>query len=145
MPSITINGTRCEAQIGMTVLEVAREAGIRIPTLCYLKDTSAVASCRMCVVEVEGADCPVPACTTVVREGMGVKTESLRLTEYRRMALELLLANHGTGSLDDCSACESDGRCELQTLCREYGVLGAASCMSRHLNGSGAIKGGAAV
>lgn len=145
MPSITINGTRCEAQIGMTVLEVAREAGIRIPTLCYLKDTSAVGSCRMCVVEVEGADCPVPACTTVVREGMGVKTESLRLTEYRRMALELLLANHGTGSLDDCSACESDGRCELQTLCREYGVLGAASCMSRHLNGSGAIKGVAAV
>ena len=145
MPSITINGTRCEAQIGMTVLEVAREAGIRIPTLCYLKDTSAVGSCRMCVVEVEGADCPVPACTTVVREGMGVKTESLRLTEYRRMALELLLANHGTGSLDDCLASESDGRCELQALCREYGVLGAASCMSRHLNGSGAIKGVAAV
>ena len=89
MPSLTIDGARVAVPEGTTVLEAARAAGIRIPTLCYLKDVSAVGSCRVCVVDVEGEEHPVPACSTVAREGMAVATQSLRLTDYRRVALEL--------------------------------------------------------
>ena len=78
---MTIDGARVAVPEGTTVLEAARAAGIRIPTLCYLKDVSAVGSCRVCVVDVEGEEHPVPACSTVAREGMAVATQSLRLTD----------------------------------------------------------------
>ncbi|MEG2369274.1 MAG: 2Fe-2S iron-sulfur cluster-binding protein, partial [Raoultibacter sp.] len=70
MSSITIDKTIVEVAPGTTILEAAGQAGIRIPTLCYLKDRSAIGSCRVCVVDVEGVDHPVPSCSTVVRDGM---------------------------------------------------------------------------
>ena len=97
MPSITIDGIAREVPAGTTVLEAARETGVRIPTLCYLKDVSAVGSCRVCVVDVEGLDHPVPSCSTAVWDGMAVTTDSPRVQAYRRVALELIIADHGQG------------------------------------------------
>lgn len=125
MPNITINGVAHEAAEGATILEAARAAGIRIPTLCHFAGREAVASCRVCVVEVEGLDQPVPACATCVREGMAVTTDSPRVAAYRQMALELILAGHGLDSTSYCFSCVKNGACELQDLCREYGVTGS--------------------
>jgi NADH dehydrogenase/NADH:ubiquinone oxidoreductase subunit G len=101
------------------VLEVARAAGIyTIPILCYLKDTTATGSCRMCMVEVEGARTLLPACATTAAPGMVIKTESDRIDAARQMVLELLLAsgNH------NCLVCEANGVCELQALAYRYQV-----------------------
>ena len=126
MPSITIDGIAREVPAGTTVLEAAREAGVRIPTLCYLKDVSVVGSCRVCVVDVEGLAHPVPSCSTAVWDGMAVTTDSPRLAAYRRIALELIIADHGQGVGAPCFSCDKNGACELADLCREYGVEGPA-------------------
>ena len=123
MPSITIDGRVLEVAEGATILEAAQHAGIRIPTLCYLKDVSAIASCRVCVVEVEGQEHPVPACATFVEDGMSVTTDSPKIMAYRSVALDLVASDHGLGLEDRCSSCAMDDACELQDLCREYGVL----------------------
>ncbi len=122
MSSITIDGRVLEAREGQTVLEVAREAGIHIPTLCYMAHRSAIGSCRVCVVEVEGQAAPVPACTTPVRDGMVVQTATERVLEYRRMAVDLLISNHGLNSTNFCFSCMKNGACELQAVAREVGV-----------------------
>lgn len=140
MPSITINGAPVEAAKGSTILEAARAAGIGIPSLCYLKDVSHVASCRVCVVEVDGIDHPVPACATPVADGMSVTTSSPRLDTYRRIALELLLADHGISSLDECAACPSDGACELQGLCRAFGVGKAKDAAADGASGGSSLS-----
>ncbi len=118
-PTLNINGMTVEFQSGQTILEAARAAGIyTIPTLCYLKDTTATGSCRMCLVEVEGARTLLPACATAITPGMEIKTESDRVEASRRMVLELLLAsgNH------NCLVCEANGVCELQALAYRYQV-----------------------
>lgn len=122
MPSITIDSIAVEAPEGATVLDAARAAGAHIPTLCFLKDVSAVGACRVCVVEVEGLEHPVPACSTPARDGMRVTTSSPRLDAYRRIALELIVADHGPGVGAPCFSCAGNGACELQDLCRELGV-----------------------
>ena len=122
MLNITIDGRALEAREGQTVLEVAREAGIHIPTLCYLAERSAIGSCRVCVVDVEGQDAPVPACTTRVVDGMQVQTATERVLKYRRMAVDLLISNHGLDSTDYCFSCVKNGACELQAVAREVGV-----------------------
>ncbi len=122
MPSITIDGRELEAREGQTVLEVAREAGIHIPTLCYLAERSAIGSCRVCVVEVEGQPAPVPACTTPASDGMVVNTATERVLEYRRMAVDLLISAHGLNSTNFCFSCMKNGACELQAVAREVGV-----------------------
>ncbi len=92
-PSIlTINGATCTFESGQTILEVARGAGITVPTLCDYKDTIPTGACRVCVVEVEGARTLVPACATPAAPGMAVQTESPRVVAARRMIIELLLA-----------------------------------------------------
>ncbi len=110
--SIRIDGELVSARQGQTVLEAAREHGKYIPTLCYLKGLSSTGACRVCMVEVAGTDRLLASCTTPVQDGMSIRTGSTRLEEYRRMAVELLLVerNHV------CSACVSNGRCELQAL-----------------------------
>ena len=123
MPSIAIDGVRLEVSERTTILEAAREAGIRIPTLCYLKDVNAIGSCRVCVVEVEGEEHPVPSCTTVARDGMVVTTNSPKLASYRRTALDLILSEHGLDSTRYCFSCVKNGACELADLCREYVVV----------------------
>jgi predicted molibdopterin-dependent oxidoreductase YjgC len=117
--TVTIDGKPVEFQPGQTILDVARHAGIyTIPTLCYLKDTTATGSCRMCVVEVEGAQTLLPACATQAAPGMVIQTESARVNAARKMVLELLLAsgNH------NCLVCEANGVCELQALAYRYQV-----------------------
>ena len=123
MPSITIDGIALDVAEGSTILDAARAAGIRIPTLCFLKERSAIASCRVCVVDVEGFDQPVPSCATPVQDGMKVTTSSPRIEAYRRIALELIIADHGLDSTNYCFSCDKNGACELQAVCREYGVL----------------------
>lgn len=116
--TLSIDGNLISARPGETVLEAAAEAGIRIPTLCDMSGLSSVGACRLCVVEVEGAARPQPACLTKVSEGMVVRTATARLREYRKMILELLLAerNHV------CAVCVANGDCQLQDLCAELGV-----------------------
>ncbi len=110
--SVRIDGELVTTQEGLTVLEAARAHGKAIPTLCSLKGLSAVGACRVCMVELAGTDRLVPACTTLLQEGMSIKTFSSKLTAYRQMVVELLLVerNH------ICSACVSNGHCELQSL-----------------------------
>jgi bidirectional [NiFe] hydrogenase diaphorase subunit len=116
--SIRIDGEFVEARDGQTILEVARARGRYIPTLCYLKGLSAAGSCRLCVVEVSGVNRLMPACTTTVQDGMSVTTTSDKLARYRKMAVELLLAerNHY------CAICVSNGHCELQAMASRLGV-----------------------
>ncbi|MCR5370138.1 MAG: formate dehydrogenase subunit alpha [Clostridium sp.] len=118
MIKIFIDGKEITAQENRTILEIARENGIEIPTLCYLKDVNEIGSCRLCMVEIEGKNTLFAACRTVAREGMRIRTESERLTEHRVQMLRLILANHRL----DCMSCPKNGFCKLQTLCNDYGV-----------------------
>ncbi len=115
--SIRIDGELVSALEGQTILEAARAADKYIPTLCYLEGLSAVGACRLCIVEVSGTDRLLPACTTPVQDGMSVTTNSPKLTQYRRMAIELLFVerNHV------CAVCVSNGRCELQVNGHRHG------------------------
>jgi predicted molibdopterin-dependent oxidoreductase YjgC len=116
--TLTINGKTVTASEGATILEAARSAGIRIPTLCHHPDLTNIGACRMCVVSVEKARGLQTACTTPVAEGMVVHTESEEARETRRFVLEMLLSDHP----NDCMTCEANGDCELQDLVYEYGV-----------------------
>ncbi|WP_017324540.1 bidirectional hydrogenase complex protein HoxU [Synechococcus sp. PCC 7336] len=116
--TLTIDGQLITAREGETLLQAAREAGIEIPTLCYLDGVSEVGACRLCLCEVEGQSKLLPACVTQVAEGMEVRTDSERLQRYRRMTVELLFAegNHV------CAVCVSNGNCELQDLAIAVGM-----------------------
>ncbi len=122
MVRLTIDKTSIEVSGKTTILEAAREAGIRIPTLCYLKGINNIGSCRLCMVEVEGVDNLVASCNTPCRDEMVVTTDSERIRESRKIALDLLLSNHCNGGIQRCFSCKKNGSCELQALCREYGV-----------------------
>jgi len=99
-------------------MDAAKEVHIDIPHLCYLEGLKPYGACRVCVVEVEGEPRLAPSCIRVVGNGMKVKTSSVRVRRARRMALELILADHP----QDCLICERNGNCELQRLCFEMGV-----------------------
>lgn len=119
MITLTIDGIRVQAEEGETILQVAKRAGIRIPTLCYLEGLSPRGACRLCLVEVRNwGGRLVPACATPVQEGMDVVANSERLRELRRSILEMLFAerNH------ICAFCVSNGHCELQDLAAELGM-----------------------
>ena len=116
--TLTINDQRVVAPEGATILEAAREGGIRIPTLCHHPDLTNVGACRMCVVTVEKARGLQTACTTPVFEGMVIHTESPEARETRRFVLEMLLTDHP----NECMTCEVNGACELQDLVYEYNV-----------------------
>ena len=116
--TLFIDGKNVSARAGQSILEVARENGVEIPTLCHLDGLSDVGACRICVVEVKGSPKLFPACVTSIFEGMEVTTQSERLQKHRRTILELLFAerNH------ICSVCVANGHCELQTLAQEQGM-----------------------
>lgn len=116
--SARIDGELVSAYEGQSILEVANACHRHIPTLCYLPGLSAAGACRLCMVELEGSDRLLAACTTPVQDGMSIRTHSAKLTEYRRMALELMLVerNHV------CSVCVSNGRCEFQNLLISLGI-----------------------
>ena len=116
--NLKINGLNVTAPAGSTILEAAQAAGIKIPTLCYLKEINEIGACRMCVVEVKGARNLVASCVHPVAEGMEVQTNTPKLLDSRRRTLELLLSNHDK----KCLSCVRSGQCELQELCQELGV-----------------------
>ena len=116
--TLTIDGRDMTAHDGQTLLDVAREHGIDIPTMCHLDGLSDVGACRLCLVAVGGSNKLQPACVTPAAEGMSVQTNTPRLQEYRKMIVELFLAerNHV------CSVCVSNGNCELQDMAAKQGV-----------------------
>lgn len=116
--NIKINGIPLSVPKNYTILEAARENGFEIPTLCYLKDINAIGACRICVVEVKGARSLVAACVYPVNEGMEVVTNSPAVLKARKLTLELILSTHDK----KCLSCVRSGSCELQKLCKEYGV-----------------------
>ena len=115
--SLSIDGVQVEVPAGTTVLEAAKQAGINIPTLCYLKDINAIGACRMCVVDT-GARALQAACVLPVSEGMKVRTNTPEIRKYRKALLELVLSTHDK----KCLSCVRSTNCELQKLCRELGV-----------------------
>ncbi|MEX1172373.1 MAG: bidirectional hydrogenase complex protein HoxU [Chloroflexota bacterium] len=116
--TLTINGADVAGSEGETILQVAQENGIDIPTMCHLDGLSDTGSCRLCVVEVAGSTKLTPACTTAVTEGMAVTTDSDQLADYRRMTTEMLFLerNH------ICAVCVANNHCELQDLADELRV-----------------------
>ncbi len=116
--TLTIDGIQVTVPADYTILEAAREANINIPTLCYLKDVQQIGACRMCLVEVVGGRALQAACVSPVSEGMVVKTNTEKIRKSRKTILELLLSNHNR----ECTSCVRSANCELQALCREYGV-----------------------
>lgn len=118
MVNIKINGMPLSVPSGITILEAARYAGIEIPTLCYLKKINQIGACRICMVEVKGARSLVSSCVFPVNEGMEILTNSDRVRNSRRTTLELILSTHER----KCLSCVRSTNCELQKLCKEYGV-----------------------
>ncbi|MDR5658651.1 NADH-dependent [FeFe] hydrogenase, group A6 [Serpentinicella sp. ANB-PHB4] len=116
--TITIDNITTEVPANYTVLEAARSVNIDIPTLCYLKSINEVASCRVCLVEIEGSNGMQTACVHPVREGMAIKTNTKQLRETRKEVLELALASHNR----ECLTCNRNNNCELQTMVEELGV-----------------------
>jgi bidirectional [NiFe] hydrogenase diaphorase subunit len=116
--TLTVNDRLISAREEETILEAARDAGIHIPTLCYLEGVSEVGACRLCLVEIAGSNKLQPACVTKVAEGMEVQTNTQRIQQYRRTIIEMLFAegNH------ICSVCVANGNCELQDLAIETGM-----------------------
>ena len=123
---LIIDGKKIKVDSNITILEAARKLKIDIPTLCYLKNINEPASCRVCVVEVEGARNLVTACSTKVREGMVVKTNSSKVIRARKTALELLLSNHNK----NCLNCPKNLKCDFQKLCEQF------HCDSEKYNGA---------
>jgi bidirectional [NiFe] hydrogenase diaphorase subunit len=116
--TLTIDGREVGAREDQTILEVARENGIFIPTLCDMAGLTAPGACRLCLVEIKGSTRLVPACVTRIGEGMDVTVNSDRLAKYRRSILELMFAerNHV------CSVCVTNGHCDLQSMALKLGM-----------------------
>jgi bidirectional [NiFe] hydrogenase diaphorase subunit len=116
--TLQINGENVSARADQTILEVARENGIYIPTLCHLDGLTDVGACRLCLIEIKGSPKLFPACVAKVEEGMEVITNSERLNRHRRTILELLFAerNHV------CAVCVANGNCELQSVAQIQGL-----------------------
>ena len=117
MVNLTIDGVQVCVEAGTTVLKAAHAAGIKIPTLCWLKDINEIGACRMCVVDV-GARALAAACVMPVSEGMVVKTNTPQVRAARKSVLELILSNHER----KCLSCVRSQNCELQALAKELGV-----------------------
>ncbi|MBE9225057.1 bidirectional hydrogenase complex protein HoxU [Phormidium sp. LEGE 05292] len=116
--TLKIDGKEIAIEEGATLLQAAKEAGIRIPTLCHLDGITDIGACRLCLVEIAGINRLLPACVTEVSEGMDVQTNTPKLKEYRKMIIEMLFAegNHV------CAVCVANGNCELQDLAIEMGM-----------------------
>ena len=128
--TLTIDGVEVKTKKGNTILQAAREIGIDIPTLCFLKEINEVGDCRMCIVEVEGRRGFATSCIQKAEEGMIVHTNTPEVTEARRIVLDLILSNHAK----DCLTCTRLGNCELQKLAERFNVqnIEYAGEMSKH-------------
>ena len=114
MISLYINNTKVEVQEGTTILSAAKQAGIKIPTLCFVEGATPQGACRVCVVEVTGAKALVASCCTPAADNMKVFTNTKRVRLARRNVVELLLSEHD----GDCKTCVRNDDCELQELAR---------------------------
>src|SRR5476651_2836589 len=121
MIEIEIDGKKLETTPGSMIIEVADTAGIAIPHFCYHKKLSIAANCRMCLVQVEKAPKPLPACATPVTNGMKVFTHSEQAINAQKGVMEFLLINHPL----DCPICDQGGECQLQDLAVGYGNSGS--------------------
>ncbi len=119
MVTVTIDGCVVEVEEHTTILEAARQVGINIPTLCYLKDLNEIGACRVCIVEIEGIDQLVAACNNYVLDGMVVYTNSPKVREARKVNVELLLSHHEIS----CTNCARSGNCTLQTVSNDLGIV----------------------
>ncbi|MBU4533096.1 MAG: [FeFe] hydrogenase, group A [Firmicutes bacterium] len=115
---LTIDNNTVEVEQGTSVLEAARQIGIKIPTLCYLKEINVIGACRLCIVKVQGARSYMASCTLPAAEGMVIWTHTPGLRQARRMIMELILSDHPM----ECLTCMRHGRCELQTMAESLGV-----------------------
>ena len=118
MVSITIDGRALAVREGSSILEAAESNGIPIPHLCYLKDLNEIAACRMCMVEVEGAERLVPACNSKVTDGMVIRTNTSRVRQARKTNLRLILSQHDS----NCTVCIRSQNCELQKLSHDLNI-----------------------
>ena len=116
--NITIDGKSIKTEHGKTVLEAARENGIDIPTLCFLKDINEVGDCRVCLVQIEGRRGFATSCIQKVEEGMVIHTNSEEVLEARKVVLDLIISNHKV----DCLTCVRNGNCELQQLAKQFNM-----------------------
>ena len=115
MVNLTINNKKIQVPEGTTILAAAAQAGIKIPTLCYLKEINEIGACRVCVVEVEGKETLVASCNTAVEEGMVVYTNSYKAQHARRMNVQLILSEHDA----HCASCLRSGNCTLQSVAND--------------------------
>ena len=118
MPTLTIDDIKVEVPEGTTVLQAARQAGVKIPTLCFLDDLQSIGACRVCLVEVEGARTLVASCSQPATDGMVVKTNTGKVRDGRQMVVELLLSEHD----GDCQVCGRSADCELKSLANDLGI-----------------------
>ena len=116
--SFKIDGVTVTGQSNQTILEVARDHDIFIPTLCYLEGLSCVGSCRICLIEVKGSRTLVPACTSKIKEDMEVVTSSQKIESHRKMVLSMLFSERS----HTCSVCEANGDCDLQDKATELNL-----------------------
>ncbi len=116
--NITIDGKKLQVEQGITILEAARQASIKIPTLCFLKDINEIGACRMCLVEIKGARALQASCVYPVAEGLEIYTQSPAVREARKVTLELILSNHDK----KCLTCVRSKNCELQNLAEELNI-----------------------
>ena len=115
--NVEVNGVPLKARKGQMIIEVTDQAEIYVPRFCYHPKLSIAANCRMCLVEVEKAPKPLPACATPVAEGMKIFTRSKRAISAQKATMEFLLINHPL----DCPICDQGGECELQDLAMGFG------------------------
>ena len=118
MPTLTVDDIQVEVPDGTTILQAARQAGSKVPSLCYLEDVQTIGACRVCLVEVVGAKALVASCAAPVAEGMVVKTNSALARQGRQTVVELLLSEHD----GNCQTCARSADCELRTLARDLGI-----------------------
>ena len=118
MVNLTVNHKKVQVPEGTTILEAARVAGIKIPTLCFLKDINEIGACRVCCVELAGKETLVSSCNTKVEEGMEVLTSSQKARHTRRMNLQIILSQHDFR----CAACQRNGNCTLQKICSDMNI-----------------------
>lgn len=119
MVNITINKKKISVPEGTTILAAAKNSGIEIPHLCYLKEINEIAACRVCVVEIEGKDKLVTACNNVAEEGMVIYTNSPKVREARKTIVRLILSQHNC----ECAICVRSGNCALQKVANDLGCI----------------------
>ena len=119
MVKLWIDNQEVNVEKGTTILDAAASVGIKIPTLCFLKDLNEIGACRVCIVEIKGKDALVAACNTLVAEGMEIYTNSKRVMNARRTNVGLILSQHDYR----CATCVRSGNCSLQKLANDLDIL----------------------